>query len=93
MAGENWTLAATEVDYAALWIDELTASEGRMIGGKFRNVGLAICIRASVKDESGVKDGSIIVARGSRVLVNEIVADGSDSFTLNCGPVTASIPR
>ncbi len=89
--GETWTLGSME--FQAMAMDALSATDRAALGGKFADVSMTIHISLVVFTNSGVKKGSVIVARGVKLRVAEIQNDGDDARTLLCGPTSIEAPR
>lgn len=89
--GETWTLGSME--YEAVAMDALSATDRAALGGRFADVSMTIHVSLAVFTNSGVKKGSVIVARGAKLRVSEIQNDGDDARTLLCGPTSIEAPR
>jgi hypothetical protein len=89
--GESWALG--NIEYEAIAMDALSATDRAALGGRFVDVSMTVHVSLSVFTNSGVRKGSVIVARGAKVRVTEIQNDGDDARTLLCGPVNIEAPR
>ncbi len=89
--GETWMLGT--IEYEAIAMDALSATDREALGGKFAEVSMTVHVSVTIFANSGVKKGSMIVARGARLRVAEVQNDGDDARTLLCGPVSIEAPR
>lgn len=89
--GETWVLGS--IEYEAIAMDALSATDRAALGGRFADVSISVHVSLAVFTNSGVKKGSVIVARGTRLRVTEVQDDGDDARTLLCGAVNIEAPR
>lgn len=89
--GETWTLGSME--YEAIAMDALSATDRAALGGRFADVTMTVHVSLTTFRNSGVKKGSVLVARGAKLRVSEVLDDGDDARTLLCGPSSVEAPR
>jgi hypothetical protein len=89
--GETWIFG--NMEYEAIAMDALSATDRAALGGRFADISMTVHVSLTVFVNSGVKKGSVIVARGTKLRVAEIQNDGDDARAMLCGPVSIEAPR
>jgi hypothetical protein len=89
--GEEFEFAG--ITYGAIAIDDLLSGVQVISGGTLSDVTLTVLISGAVLAASGIKANATFKARGTELRVLTIAGDGSDSFTLNCGPAGVTMPN
>ena len=79
--------------HVAINIEDVDASVRATPGGRMDGVTTTVLISAEVAALSGIKATDSIKARGTEFRVISTLGDGTDSLTLNCGPMHVGPPK
>jgi len=86
---EDWIFKG--VTYPAIAVNDLHDATIRMTGGEFDESTVAIYVRDAIIQQSGVKEGSVLTARGEELLVHSIESQGDACKELTCGPAQIDV--
>ena len=86
---EDWSYNG--VTYPAIAIDREVDSSRQMRGGELDASTITIYIRLEVFQQSGVKEGATVTARGKDFSILSVDNDGDAAKELVCGPVQIDV--
>ncbi len=86
---EDWKFKG--VTYPAIEIDRESDSSKQMRGGELDASTITIYVRLEVFQQSGVKEGATVTARGKDFSILSIENDGDAAMELICGPVQIDV--
>jgi hypothetical protein len=86
---EDWSVNGAT--YPAIAINDLHDSTIQMKGGQYDESTISIFVRLEVFNQSGVKEGDVVMARGKEFAVHSIESQGDASRELTCAPAQIDV--